>query len=555
MPKTVKKIEVLRREISKARRQGKSIGLVPTMGGLHAGHLALVDDCRRRADLVVVSIFVNPRQFGPGEDLHKYPRDLAGDKALLAGHGCDVIFAPPEREMYPEGFRTVVGVEGLRDLLCGRLRPGHFDGVALAVLKLLLAAGPDLVFFGEKDYQQLVIIRQMVYDLALPVKVVAVPLVRDKDGLALSSRNRYLSPRQRGVATALYKSLEMARLLVAGGERRSGVIEDRMVALLVDNGVTKVDYACVVDPASLKRVKYIDSSVRVLVAARIGDTRLIDNIAVEAPVRSGTARSLKHGTVAVVMAAGEGKRMKSRTPKVMHLLGGRPMVEHVIEAARNAGIKEIIAVTGHNGRKVVPLLERLGARTVQQEVQRGTGHAVLQAYPLLAGFKGDVVVLSGDTPLIRSSSVRRLLDVHRKHANAITFATTVVPNASGYGRVVRDSRGKFTKIVEERDAGPETRAIREINAGVYCFKTEPLFDALLAVTPDNVQMEYYLTDVIETLRRRGGRVEPVEIADHAEMLGVNTPGELRAVRRIYETRRKAQDHQRRLEDGIHRKRR
>jgi pantoate--beta-alanine ligase len=554
MPKTVSKIAILRRETSKARKQGKRVGLVPTMGGLHEGHLALVDACRKACDLVVVSVFVNPKQFGPKEDLARYPRDLKRDKRLLGKHGCDIIFVPQEREMYPPGFKTFVGVEDLRDKLCGLVRPGHFDGVALVVLKLLLAAMPDVVYFGEKDYQQLIIVRRMVADLDFPVEVASVPLLRAKDGLALSSRNVYLSPKDRTVATSLYKSLELARLLVAGGERRAHVIEESVVKVLVDGGVTQVDYASVVDPVTLEHVKYIESGVRVLVAARVRDTRLIDNIAIEPGMIGRRGRDFKRGTVAVIMAAGEGKRMKSKTPKVLSRVGGRPMVDHVVSATREAGVGDIIVVVGHGVEKVMPHMKRLGVHVVQQDVQRGTGHAVLQAYPLLAGFGGTVVVLSGDTPLIRAASVKRLLAAHRRHLNTITFATTEVPDASGYGRVVRDAEGNFLKIVEERDADTRTRAISEINAGLYCFKAAPLFDALLAVTPDNVQMEYYLTDVVETLRGRGARVEAVKIADHTEMMGVNRPRELEAVRRIYDRRKKTRHNKRGLANGIHRTR-
>jgi pantoate--beta-alanine ligase len=555
VPKTVRKIDTLRREIDSARRRGRTIGLVPTMGSLHAGHLALVEECGRKCEVVVVSIFVNPKQFGPGDDLARYPRDLRRDGRLLARHGCDIIFAPSEAEMYPQPFMTAVRVEGIRDVHCGKARPGHFDGVALIVLKLLIAVMPDVVFFGEKDYQQLVLVKQMVKDLDLPVDVVAVPLVRDKDGLALSSRNLYLSQRERGIATALYKSLEMARLLIAGGERRSRTIEQRMVALLVDSGVTKVDYAAVVDPRTLKPVKYIDSGVRILVAAWVGGTRLIDNIGIDAGLVGRHGHALRRGTVAVIMAAGEGKRMKSPLPKVLHRVGRTPIVVHVVRAAREAGIRDIIAVVGHGFGKVLPVIKRLGVEVVRQDVQRGTGHAVLQAYPLLARFRGNLVVLSGDTPLIRGSSVKRILNIHRRRSNTITFATTVVPNASGYGRIVRDTDGRFVRIVEEKDADAATRKVREINAGLYCFKAEPLFDALLRVTPDNVQMEYYLTDVIETLKSMGARVEAVRVSDHTEMLGVNNPSELEVVRRIYGGREKAEDFERGLENGIHRKRR
>jgi dTDP-glucose pyrophosphorylase len=395
----------------------------------------------------------------------------------------------------------------------------------------------------------------LVRDLGVPVRIEAVPLLRDKDGLALSSRNVYLSDEERAVATSLFKSLELARLLIAGGERRAQAIEERMVTLLVDSGVTKVDYAAVVDPSSLERVKYVDSEVRVLVAAWIGATRLIDNIAVEASAVGRRRRPAMRGAVGVVMAAGEGKRMKSGLPKVMHRIGGIPMVGHVIAAAREAGIKNIIAVVGHRSDKVLPYLRGLGVEVVRQEVQRGTGHAVLQAYPLLGRFRGSLVVLSGDTPLIRSDSVRRVLARHNQHSNTITFLTTEVPDATGYGRVVRDRNGGFTRIVEEKDADRETRAIKEINAGLYCFRAEPLFDALLAVKADNVQMEYYLTDVIETLKGRGARVEAMRIADHTEMSGVNDAGDLKRVRDIYARRKKAEDSERGLENGVHSQRR
>ncbi len=555
MPKTVRKTDILRREIRKARKQGETIGLVPTMGSLHAGHLALVEACRRRCDLVVVSVFVNPRQFGPDEDLARYPRDLRRDRRLLEKHGCDIVFAPDAREIYPRGFKTFVGVEGLRDTLCGRLRPGHFDGVTLVVLKLLLALLPDVAFFGEKDYQQLVVVRQMVRDLGFPVEIEGVPLVRDKDGLALSSRSVYLSPEERAIATSLFKSLEMARLLIAGGERRARTVEERTVTLLVDSGVTKVDYAAVVDPSSLEQVKYIDSDVRILVAAWVGATRLIDNIAIDAESIGRKRQASRRGTVAVIMAAGEGKRMKSDLPKVMHKIGGKPMVAQVIDAARQAGVKDIIVVAGDRSQKVMPLLKRLGVEVVRQDVQRGTGHAVLQSYPLLARFGGNVMVLSGDTPLIRGGSIERVLSTHKKHSNTITFITTEVPDATGYGRIVRDKNDNFTRIVEEKDADPGIKAIKEINAGLYCFKAEPLFDALLGIKADNVQMEYYLTDVIETMKSRGGRVEALRMADHTEMLGVNNVKDLEVVREIYARRKKDEDSKRRLENGIHRKRR
>ena len=536
MLRTERKIETVRNLVAAARRRGKRIGFVPTMGYLHEGHLSLVREARRTSDLVVASIFVNPKQFGPAEDYDRYPRDLRRDKALLAGAGCDLVFCPSASEMYPPDFRTAVRVEGLSEVLCGEARPGHFDGVSLVVLKLLLAVTPDAAFFGEKDYQQLVVIRRLVEDLALPVEIVGLATVRDKDGLALSSRNSYLSVDERKIATSLFRSLELARLLVSGGERRAQVVREKVTSLLLDAGVTRVDYVAVAEPGSLEPVTHIRAKVRVLVAAWVGRTRLIDNIEVD--VGRGTARGgLRRGPAAVILAAGEGKRMKSGLPKVLHTVGGRPMVVQVVRTVRESGVKQVVAVIGHGAARVRPVVERLGVATAVQDVQRGTGHAVLQALPLLAGATGDVLVLSGDAPLVRASTIKRLLAAHRLHSNAITFGTAVVPDPAGYGRIVRDRAGAFARIVEHKDADDETRALNEVNGGFYCFKASALFDSLLLLTAANAQMEYYITQAIDIVKARGGRVEAMVIDDHTEMLGVNTPDELALVRSLYRRRR------------------
>jgi pantoate--beta-alanine ligase len=555
MLKTLRKTDDLRRELARARKKGKSIGFVPTMGYLHAGHLALVEECRKTCDTVVVSIFVNPKQFGPGEDLDRYPKDLRRDKRLLSRYGCDLLFVPAARHVYPPDFRTTVRVEEMRSKLCGVTRQNHFDGVCVVVLKLLLAVMPDAAFFGEKDYQQLMIIKQMVRDLDLTVEIVGVPTVRDKDGLALSSRNTYLSGEERSAATSLFRSLELARLMIAAGERRSHVIKERLVSLMVDSGVTKVEYAAVVDPVTLDDIKYIDSEARIAVAALVGRARLIDNIAVAAQVGHRSRSRAGSGAVCLILAAGEGKRMRSEKPKLLHDIGGTPMVEHVVRASRAAGVKDVIAVVGHGSEKLEPLMKELRVATVKQDVQRGTGHAVLQAYPLLAGFSGDILVLSGDVPLVRTATIKQLLKSHTRHSNAVTFITAEVPRAHGYGRILRNRNNSFLEIVEERDADRETRRIKEINVGIYCFRAGPLFDSLLTVTADNVQMEYYLPDCIRSIKSRGGRVEAVRIDDHTEGLGVNTAQELEAVRRIYARRQRDEDNKRGLEDEIHRKRR
>jgi pantoate--beta-alanine ligase len=532
MVRTVRKTEALRSVVAAARRKGKRIGFVPTMGSLHEGHASLVREARRVSDLVVASIFVNPKQFGPAEDYQRYPRDVRRDRAILGEAGCDIIFHPSVDEMYPPGFSTTVRIEGLRDVFCGEARPGHFDGVAVVVLKLLLAVVPDAAFFGEKDYQQLVIIKRLARDLALPTEIVGLPTVRDKDGLALSSRNAYLSKEERNTATSLFRSLELAKLMIAGGERRSCAVRNSLTSLMVDAGVTKVDYVAVVEPASLEPVPYIKSGVRVLVAAWVGSTRLIDNIAVD--VAAGPARTAaRQGPVAVILAAGEGKRMKSDLPKVLHTVGGKPMVAQVISAVRKAGVAQMVAVIGHGGARVGPLVRRLAVATQVQDVQRGTGHAVLQAFPLLRGFKGDILVVSGDTPLLKASTIKRILGAHRKHANAITFGTAVVPDPKGYGRVVRDAAGAFERIVEEKDADARLRALREVNGGIYCFRASALFDSLLMLTADNSQMEYYITEALDIVKAGGGRVEAVTIEDPTELLGVNTPQELALVRKLY----------------------
>ena len=535
MPKIVRKIDALRKEIAAARTRGRTIGLVPTMGALHEGHLELVRAARRACDVVVVSIFVNPTQFGPGEDFARYPRDLARDRSLLAAAGCDVIFVPSIEEMYPGDFRTRVWVDGMGEILCGETRPGHFAGVTLVVLKLLLVVMPDAAFFGEKDYQQLVIIKRMVEDLAFPARIVSVATVRDKDGLALSSRNAYLSTGDRAAATSLYRSLELAKLLVAAGESRSERIIGKMTSLLLNAGATAVDYVAVVDPETLEPVARIKGEVRVLVAARVGATRLIDNVSVDPSLLEGS-RPIKGDLVCVVLAAGEGKRMRSGLPKVLHRVGGRPMLEHVVAACKKAGAAKILAVVGHGSEQVKRVLAPFGVETVTQEVQRGTGHAVLQAFPLLRNFGGDLLVVSGDTPLVGAGMMRRLVAAHAAHRNVITFATACVADPRGYGRIVRDGRGAFLKIVEERDADARTRRIKEVNAGLYCFKAPVLFDSLLLSRADNSQMEYYLTGAIDAVRSAGGRVEALLSEDAAELAGVNTPDELEAVRREYAKR-------------------
>jgi len=262
----------------KWKREGKRIGFVPTMGYLHEGHLSLVRESKARADITVVSVFVNPTQFGPHEDFKKYPRDLEKDAAYLDRGGVDCLFHPDAAEVYPPGYRTYVEVHGLQDRLCGRSRPGHFRGVATVVLKLFEVVRPDLAFFGAKDAQQVLIIRRMAADLDLDVEVVTCPLVREADGLALSSRNAYLSPEERKAALALSTSLRWAEKAVAVGERDVARLVAGVRSVLEAEPLARIDYVEAVDPETLEPVAEIRGEVLVVLAVFIGPTRLIDNV-------------------------------------------------------------------------------------------------------------------------------------------------------------------------------------------------------------------------------------------------------------------------------------
>jgi pantoate--beta-alanine ligase len=263
----------LRRTVGDLRGGGARIALVPTMGALHAGHMALVDAARATGAKVVASIFVNPRQFGPNEDLSRYPRPAEADQALLVAHGCDLLWMPGVDEMYPAGFATNVSVSGVSDGLDGGARPGHFDGVATVVAKLFNQVRPDAAYFGEKDFQQLAVIRRMVMDLDVGLEIVGVPTVREADGLALSSRNVYLSADERARAVALPRALAEAKRAIEAGE--PGAIDAATTSLAAAGFVT--DYVSLVDAATLGEPQ-AGKSRRLLAAARLGTTRLIDNL-------------------------------------------------------------------------------------------------------------------------------------------------------------------------------------------------------------------------------------------------------------------------------------
>ncbi len=261
------------------RSEGGTIALVPTMGALHDGHLALVNLAKQQANHVIVSIFVNPKQFGPNEDLAKYPRREQEDAALLAEAGVSVIWMPSVDQVYPQGFATNVSVTRLGDGLCGAARPGHFDGVATVVAKLFNQVRPDVAIFGEKDWQQLAIIRRMALDLDLGVQIIAHTIQREADGLALSSRNAYLTKAERAAAVTIPTSLREAAAVIAGDGPVAATLETVRAALTAA-GFSRVDYVALVDAASLEPLERLDRDARLLVAARIGGTRLIDNIAV-----------------------------------------------------------------------------------------------------------------------------------------------------------------------------------------------------------------------------------------------------------------------------------
>jgi pantoate--beta-alanine ligase len=282
-PPNISDIAALRQLLDERRHQGKTIGLVPTMGALHPGHTSLMDLARRATDFVVVSIFVNPTQFGPKEDFARYPRPLEQDLQLCGQAGVDLVFTPTPEAMYPPGSCTIVEVNGLTDGLCGASRPGHFRGVATVVLKLLNIVQPDKAYFGQKDAQQVRVIQQLVRDLNLPVEVIVGPIVREPDGLALSSRNKYLNVDRRREATVLSQALHEAWLLIDTGERNPTVVRNHLVARIAAADGAELDYAELVDAETLRPVDAIRGVILAAAAVKFGATRLIDNVLIHVP--------------------------------------------------------------------------------------------------------------------------------------------------------------------------------------------------------------------------------------------------------------------------------
>jgi pantoate--beta-alanine ligase len=285
-PQPVTTVAELRAVLDHARQRGQRIGLVPTMGALHAGHLSLVEAAKAEGLFTVVSIYVNPTQFGPQEDLERYPRTLQADLEALSRCGTELVFAPTNAEMYPAAFDTWVEVGAASRPLEGQCRPGHFRGVATVVLKLLNQVQPDVAYFGQKDYQQALVIRRMVADLNVRVTIRVCPTVREPDGLAMSSRNRYLSPEERQQALVLWRSLCLAADAVAQGQRDAAALVAEMRALIAAVPSATIDYVALVDPESLEPVARITGTTLAVLAVRVGATRLIDNMLLEINSRS-----------------------------------------------------------------------------------------------------------------------------------------------------------------------------------------------------------------------------------------------------------------------------
>jgi pantoate--beta-alanine ligase len=276
----VKTIKQLQRILDEARRKGQKIGFVPTMGYFHEGHLQLMRRAKKECDLCVVSIYVNPKQFGPKEDFKRYPRDIGRDTSMIKKENVDILFIPSDNVVYPESYLTYIDVENISTRLCGQARPGHFKGVATVVAKLLNMVRPDVMYLGQKDAQQVAVLSKMVADLNFPVSVRVVPTVREKDGLAMSSRNVYLTPEQRSQAPVLYKALQTAAARIQAGERSAARVTGIMEKMITQGSHGKIQYVACVDAGTLEPLKTLKAKVLIALAVFFGQTRLIDNVIV-----------------------------------------------------------------------------------------------------------------------------------------------------------------------------------------------------------------------------------------------------------------------------------
>lgn len=279
--RAIRSVKTMQRLVSQVRRQGKRVGFVPTMGALHEGHLSLMRRCRRENDLTVVSIFVNPAQFGPAEDFKAHPRPAKADQRLAGKAGVDILFYPSDKEMYPDPYRTYIEVEKMTEGLCGKFRPGHFKGVATVVGKLLNIVQPDVLYLGQKDAQQAVVLKQMVRDLNFPVTVRVCPIVRGPDGAALSSRNVYLTPQERRQAAVLFRSLQEAKEKIQSGERSLAAIVQGIRRRILKETSGKIDYVECVNAQTLEPLSSLEGKIMIALAVRFGPTRLIDNRVVQ----------------------------------------------------------------------------------------------------------------------------------------------------------------------------------------------------------------------------------------------------------------------------------
>ncbi|MBZ4686497.1 MAG: PanC [Clostridiales bacterium] len=277
----INKVLEIREHVKNAKKEGKKVGLVPTMGFFHDGHLELMRQARKECDVVIVSIFVNPTQFGPGEDYEDYPRDLERDMQLAEEVGVDVIFNPSVEEMYPDGFSTYVEVKGITGKLCGRSRPGHFKGVATIVTKLFNSVQPDVAFFGQKDAQQVLVIKKMVKELNIDVEIRTVPIVREEDGIAMSSRNLYLNDEERKAARILYRSIQKAQQKVQEGERDVNSLKGAVIDMISSEPLAKIDYVELLTYPELEEKDVLEGKMLLALAVKIGKARLIDNAILE----------------------------------------------------------------------------------------------------------------------------------------------------------------------------------------------------------------------------------------------------------------------------------
>ncbi|KRQ86740.1 Pantothenate synthetase [Caloramator mitchellensis] len=277
----IRSVKEMKNKINEVKLNGKSVGFVPTMGYLHDGHKSLIEYARRENNVVVVSVFVNPTQFGPNEDFERYPRDEERDKKICMNAGCDIMFIPDKDDMYGDNYSTYIDVFNLTEGLCGASRPGHFRGVATVVTKLFNIVKPDRAYFGQKDAQQLAVIKRMVKDLNMDVEVIGCPIVREDDGLAMSSRNTYLNQDERKQALVLYKSLKLAEKMINEGERNANKIKEEMINLIKTAKDAKIDYVEFVDVENLKPVEIVEGEVLIALAVKIGKTRLIDNMTIK----------------------------------------------------------------------------------------------------------------------------------------------------------------------------------------------------------------------------------------------------------------------------------